>query len=162
MQTGYVQIIYGAGKGKTAMALGKGLSVVAAGKTAVLIQFLQGGLDAEQMAAYNRLEPELQVFRFEKSAESFSKLSEEAKARELMNIQNGLNFAKKVMATGECDMLILDGVLGLVDQKIVPLEDIQKLLSAREETMNLVLTGTVLPEELKEQADSIIRLESVK
>ena len=79
-----------------------------------------------------------------------------------MNIQNGLNFAKKVMATGECDMLILDGVLGLVDQKIVPLEDIQKLLSVREETMNLVLTGTVLPEELKEQADSIIRLESVK
>lgn len=113
------------------------------------------------MAVYTRLEPELQIFRFEKSAESFAKLSEEAKSREFMNIQNGLNFAKKVMATGECDILILDGVLGLVDQNIVPLEEIQKLLSAREETMSLVLTGTVLPEELKEEADTIVRLENV-
>lgn len=161
MQKGYMQIIYGPGKGKTAMALGKGLSAVASGKTAVLIQFLQGSLDEEQMAVYTRLEPELQIFRFEKSAESFAKLSEEAKSREFMNIQNGLNFAKKVMATGECDILILDGVLGLVDQNIVPLEEIQKLLSAREETMSLVLTGTVLPEELKEEADTIVRLENV-
>ena len=161
MQKGYMQIIYGPGKGKTAMALGKGLSAVANGKTAVLIQFLQGSLDEEQMAVYTRLEPELQIFRFEKSAESFAKLSEEAKSREFMNIQNGLNFAKKVMASGECDILILDGVLGLVDQNIVPLEEIQKLLSAREETMSLVLTGTVLPEELKEEADTIVRLENV-
>lgn len=162
MHKGYMQIIYGPGKGKTAMALGKGLSAVANGRTAVMIQFLQGSLDAEQMAVYNRLEPELQVFRFEKSAESFSRLSEETKSREFMNIQNGLNFAKKVMATGECDVLILDGVLGLVDQKIVPLEEIQKLLSVREETMDLVLTGTVLPEELKTEADWVVRLENVK
>ncbi len=162
MYKGYMQIIYGPGKGKTAMALGKGLSAVANGRTAVMIQFLQGSLDAEQMAVYNRLEPELQVFRFEKSAESFSRLSEEAKSREFMNIQNGLNFAKKVMATGECDVLILDGVLGLVDQKIVPLEEVQKLLSVREESMDLVLTGTILPEELKTEADAVVRLENVK
>ena len=162
MQKGYMQIIYGPGKGKTALALGKGLSAVTKGKTAVLIQFLQGDLDEDQMAVYNRLEPEFQVFRFGKSSESFARLSEEAKNRELMNIQNGLNFAKKVMATGECDILILDGVLGLVDQKIVPLEEIRKILSVREETMGLVITGTVLPEELKEEADSVIRLENLK
>ena len=162
MQKGYMQIIYGPGKGKTALALGKGLSAVTKGKTAVLIQFLQGDLDEDQMAVYNRLEPEFQVFRFEKSSESFARLSEEAKNRELMNIQNGLNFAKKVMATGECDILILDGVLGLVDQKIVPLEEIRKILSVREETMGLVITGTVLPEVLKEEADSVIRLENLK
>ncbi len=162
MQKGYMQIIYGPGKGKTALALGKGLSAVTEGKTAVLIQFLQGDLDEDQMAVYHRLEPEFQVFRFEKSSESFARLSEEAKNRELMNIQNGLNFAKKVMATGECDILILDGVLGLVDQKIVPLEEIKKILAVREETMRLVLTGTVLPEELKEEADFVIRLENVK
>ena len=55
MQKGYMQIIYGPGKGKTALALGKGLSAVTKGKTAVLIQFLQGDLDEDQMAVYNRL-----------------------------------------------------------------------------------------------------------
>lgn len=49
MQKGYMQIIYGPGKGKTALALGKGLSAVTKGKTAVLIQFLQGDLDEDQM-----------------------------------------------------------------------------------------------------------------
>ena len=36
-----------------------------------------------------------------------------------MNIRNGFNFAKKVVATGECDMLILDEVLGIIDQNII-------------------------------------------
>ena len=30
-------------------------------------------------------------------------------------MKNGLNFAKKVLATGECDVLILDEALGLVE-----------------------------------------------
>ena len=92
-------------------------------------------------------------------AESFANLSEEEKAKELMNIHNGLNYAKKVMTTGECDFLVLDEVLGLVDQNIVSVEELHKLLSAREESMSLVLTGTVLPEGLKQEADVITHLD---
>ena len=34
-----------------------------------------------------------------------------------INIRNGLNYAKKVLTTEECDLLVLDEALGLVDQK---------------------------------------------
>ena len=49
----------------------------------------------------------------EKSDGNYAELSEEQKADEIMNIRNGLNFAKKVLCTGGCDLLILDEVLRL-------------------------------------------------
>lgn len=161
MEKGTVQIIYGPGKGKSAMGLGRGLFAVAHSQTAVVIQFLKGSLDADRLAVVKRLEPEFQIFRFEKSTESFANLSEEEKAREMMNIHNGLNYAKKVMCTGECDILILDELLCLVEQNIVSEEEVKKLLSCREDFMSVILTGTILPEGLREIADSIVRLDEV-
>ena len=159
MEKGTVQIIYGSGRGKSSLALGRCIDAISKGKTAIIIQFLKGNLNADRLAVIDRLEPELQVFRFEKSVESFANLSEEEKAKELMNIHNGLNYAKKVMTTGECDFLVLDEVLGLVDQNIVSVEELHKLLSTRGEPMSLVLTGTVLPEGLKQEADVITHLD---
>ena len=160
MEKGTVQIIYGSGKGKSSLALGRCVVAISRGKTAIIIQFLKGNLNADRLAVIDRLEPELQIFRFEKSAESFVNLNEEEKAKELMNIHNGLNYAKKVMTTGECDLLVLDEVLGLADQNIVSADEIHKLLAAREESMSLILTGTVLPESLKKEADVITHLDA--
>ena len=42
-----------------------------------------------------RLEPEIKIFRFEKSAEDFSQLSDERKEEESRNIRNGLNSRKR-------------------------------------------------------------------
>ena len=159
MEKGTVQIIYGSGGGKSSLALGRWIDAISKGKTAIIIQFLKGNLNADRLAVIDRLEQELQVVRFEQSVESFANLREEEKAKELMNIHNGLNYAKKVMTTGECDFLVLDEVLGLVDQNIVSVEELHKLLSAREESMSLVLTGTVLPEGLKQEADVITHLD---
>ena len=59
-------------------------------------------------------------------------LSEDKKQEEIVNIKNGLNFAKKVLTTGECDLLILDEVLGLIDNEIITVEDLKNLLEARD------------------------------
>ena len=42
-------------------------------------------------------------------------------------MRNGINFARKVLTTRECDMLILDEVLGLVDNGIVSVEELELL-----------------------------------
>ena len=55
---------------------------------------------------------------------------------------------------------MLDEVLGLADQNIVSADEIHKLLAAREESMSLILTGTVLPESLKKEADVITHLDA--
>lgn len=159
MKHGNVEVICGTGLGKTALALGKGIAALTEQKRIIMIQFLKGSAKKEGLDQLRKLEPDFKVFRFEKSAAFFADLTEEEKAEELINIRNGFNFAKKVVATGECDMLILDEVLGLIDQNIITLEDFEKLLDAREEDMSLVLTGKVFPEKLKPYVDAISTIE---
>ena len=71
------------------------------------------------------------------------------------NILNGLNFARKVIATGECDFLLLDEILGLMDKGIAPVETIIDMLKQKDESMHIVMTGRWLPEALKPYVDSV-------
>ena len=160
MKNGTVQVICGSGKGKTSMALGLAISALAEHKRVIMIQFLKGSLEPERMDVLMRLEPDLKVFRFEKSQAFFEHLSEEEKKEEERNIHNGLNFAKKVMATGECDVLILDEILGIVDCGIMTAEDLVQNLKAREKEMSVILTGLVFPSGLENDVDAITTIQS--
>ena len=119
-----------------------------------MIQFLKGNRKEDQ-DGLKVLEPEFKIFRFEKADAFFEELSEEEKAEELINIKNGFNFARKVIATGECDVLILDEVLGIIDRNIIELEEFEHLVASKEEEMSLILTGKVFPEKLRPLVDAI-------
>lgn len=157
MDTGKIEIIYGEGSGKTAMALGRGLQALTHQKRVIVIQFLKGNQKQDRMEVIRRLEPEMNVFRFEKAECSFDELSELAKQEEIANIRNGVNYARKVLATGECDLLILDEVLGLLDQEIVLESELDQVLDSRGQA-DVILTGRVLPENLSVKADQIDRI----
>lgn len=161
MSTGKIEIIYGNGFGKTALALGRGIQALEKQKDVIVIQFLKGSQKQEDLDVVKRLEPEMKVFRFERSDCYFAELSEEAKKEEQINIRNGLNYAKKVLTTGECDVLILDEVLGLIDQKIIQAEDLMRILECRGEA-DVLLTGKVLPEKLIPVADRLDRIDQVQ
>lgn len=161
MNSGRIDIICGNGSGKTSLALGRGLQALAKQKHVIVIQFLKGSQKPEKVEALKRLEPELKVFRFEKSECYFEKLSQEEKSEELLNIRNGLNYAKKVLSIGECDLLILDEVLGLVDQEVITEEELQMVLECRDEA-DVILTGKVLPKQIGRIADRIDQIEHVQ
>lgn len=162
MDKGIVQVICGNGLGKTSMALGKGIGAMTKNQRVIMIQFLKGVLSSETADWLKRLEPDMKVFRFEKQSDYFEKLDESRKEEERLNIQNGINFARKVLCTGECDMLILDEFLGILDQNLITEEELSNLLCAREEGVDLILTGKVCPPELEEYADIVTRIENVK
>lgn len=157
MDKGSVHIYCGAGKGKTTVALGQGIRAASQGKSVVIIQFLKEK-NMDEIGFVRRLEPEVKLFRFEKSSESFENLTDEEKQEEKQNLQNGLNFAKKVLVTEECDVLILDEVLGLIEYGIVTVEDIRALIRAKSETAELILTGIYSGEELWEDADDVTEM----
>ncbi len=162
MKKGTIHIYSGDGHGKSPAALGRAVQMACHGDSVVIIQFLKGrGLEDSEFL--KRLEPGIKLFRFEKSEEDFSKLSEEQKAEEIFNIKNGLNFAKKVMTTGECDLLILDEVLGLIDNNIITVEDLKNLLDARsDDGMDIIMTGIILNDDVCLLADEVTRMETVK
>lgn len=160
MEKGSVYIYAGEGRGKSQAAIGKAVQTAVAGGRVVLIQFLKGkGLEDSEFL--RRLEPEIKLFRFEKSDEIYEELSEERKQDEISNIRNGINFARKVLSTGECDLLILDEVLGLVEKGILPVEEMKNLLECRG-AMDVILTGINLSDEVCILADEVSKIETVK
>ena len=80
----------------------------------------------------------------------------------VVNILNGFNFAKKVIDTGECDVLVLDEVLGLVDLEIISIEDIISLITLRDDYCKLVMTGRCLPPELEPYVDIVSKIDLEK
>lgn len=161
MKQGLIHIYSGDGHGKSPAVLGKAVMAAAAGERVVIIQFLKGrGLQDTEFI--RRLEPEIKIFRFEKSETDFVALSEDKKQEEIVNIKNGLNFAKKVLTTGECDLLILDEVLGLIDNEIITVEDLKNLLEARDGETDIIMTGISLNDDLCLVADEVSRIETLK
>ncbi len=160
MEKGNVSIYAGEGRGKSQAAIGRAVQTAEAGGRVVLIQFLKGkGLEGSDFL--RRLEPEIKLFRFEKSDEIYEELTEERKQEEISNIRNGINFAKKVLSTGECDLLILDEVLGLVEKEIISVEEMKELLECRG-SVDVILTGIYLSDEICVMADEVSRIETLK
>ncbi|MBQ3664564.1 MAG: cob(I)yrinic acid a,c-diamide adenosyltransferase [Lachnospiraceae bacterium] len=160
MEKGYVQVFCGSGEGKSSAALGKGLIFASEGKNVIIVQFMKEKSENEERF-FQRLEPEIKMFRFEKKMTCFSELSDEEKKEEITNIKNGLNYAKKVLTTGECDLLILDEVLGLIDEGVIDCSELIPVLASKSDNVNVLLTGIVLPDELKEYVDHISNIESL-
>ncbi len=89
-------------------------------------------------------------------------LSEERKTEEWQNIRNGLNFAKKVLYTGECSLLILDEVLGLIDKGIITVEELKNLLMVKPDDMDIIMTGITLNDEVCVLADEVTKVETMR
>ena len=116
MSTGKIQVYYGAGRGKTSAALGYAIHEASKGESVIVIQFLKRK-DEDEISFLGRLEPEIRLFRFQKSEKYYNELPDEGQLEEQMNMKNGINYARKVLQTGECNILILDEVLSVGDAK---------------------------------------------
>ena len=119
-----------------------------------MIQFLKGKV-ADEFQVLARLEPDVQIFRFDKSDVSYCDLSESEKEEEKANILNGFNFSKKVLETGESDVIILDELLGLIDLGILTEDDVEDLLRIQGDYRKLIITGTKLPEQIRAYVDEV-------
>lgn len=153
-----IHMFCGTGAGKTSAAFGKGIREAGEGKSVILIQFLKEKQDAESMDFFKRLEPEVRLFRFERFSENFESLTEREQEDEIRNIKNGLNFAKKVLVTEGCDVLILDEILGLVEKGIVTIDEMRGLFEAVSDETELFLTGNSRCEELWPYVDEVTEL----
>ena len=160
MERELTEVYCGNGKGKTALAIGQSIREAVQGKSVIVIQFLKG-CEKRSLDFLEDLDNlDFKIFRFEKSGCCYEQLTEEEKAEERSNILNGLNFARKVVVTQECDFLLLDEILGLLDRGIVTVDAIIDILKQKDESMHIVMTGWNFPEELKPYVDTITTLNS--
>lgn len=161
MKQGKVQAYYGYGRGKTSAALGHAIQEASKGGNSIVLQFLKER-DNDEIEFARRLEPQIKLFRFQKAADLYDNLSEDVKFEENLNMKNGLNYARKVLVTGECSLLVLDEVLGLLDKKIITVEELTKLLGARTDETTIILTGRVMDERILPYIDEVYRIHTEK
>lgn len=148
MDTKVIQVFYGTGRGKTSAAVGQALRELRKGQRMTMIQFLKGKV-ADEFEVLEALEPDVKIFRFDKREDNYCDLPEQAKEEEKQNILNGFNFSRKVLETGESDVIILDELLGVLDLDIITADDVEELLKIESGYAKLIITGETFPEQLR-------------
>jgi ATP:corrinoid adenosyltransferase len=161
MNKGFVHAFCGNAGEKTALALGQAIHLASQGQSVIIIQFLSEK-DERKIRFIQQLEPEVKLFRFEKSEISFEELSDEKRLEEQQNIKNGLNFAKKVLTTKECGLLVLDGILDLLEYKIISKENLREIVAQRRDDIQIILTGINFQTEGLSYVDDLIKLENIE
>ena len=69
-----------------------------------------------------------------------------------------MNFAKKALVTGQCDMLVLDEVLGLVKEGMATEDQILEVLQAKSLYTDVILTGRDSLPRVFDMADNILNI----
>ena len=161
MKDAKIQLSCGTGAGRTSAAIGQGMRYACEGRSVFMIRFLKGKAGPD-MGFLKKLEPEFKVFSFDKFEKEYSELTAQEKEEEQLHIKNALNFAKKVLVTDECDVLILDEFLGLVAMEIITVKEAQELMDAVSDDAILIMTGVSRCETLWPKATRVTEVTTLK
>lgn len=161
LKKGLVQVYTGNGKGKTTAALGQALRSVGRGLKVCMIQFLKGTSSGE-LYSVKRLEPDFEIFRFERDHGFFWTLTDEEKQEIQQEVKRGFEFAKRLLAEGKCDVLILDEIMAVLQNNLLPMEEVCGLIKNKPEHVELILTGRNAPPEIIEMADLVTEMREIK
>ncbi len=158
---GRVEVYCGQGRGKTSCAIGQCVKAAGQAKQVIIVQFLKGK-ETEELGFFKRLEPEVQLFRFEKYDKQYLDLSEEEKKEQDHFIYNGLKYAHKVIDTRQCDVVVLDEILGLLDLGLLKVQELIEMIENIGEDQLILMTGRQIPEELIEHIDAVYCISTIK
>jgi cob(I)alamin adenosyltransferase len=161
LKKGCVQVYTGNGKGKTTAAVGLAVRAAGDGFKVYMVQFLKSSQTGELESA-KKLEPNFQIFRFEKRRGFFWTLNDEEKEELKKEVQQAYEFCFKALKEKQCNILIMDEIMGAISNNLVTKEQIVELLEARPENIEVILTGRNVPQEIADRADLITEMKEVK
>tara|TARA_Y100000310_G_C20697111_1_gene826466 strand:- start:451 stop:1062 length:612 start_codon:yes stop_codon:yes gene_type:complete len=168
---GLVHVVTGDGKGKTTSSLGLAVRALGANLKVYMIQFLKSGLSCEihtikslqgmeiiqyGVDAIKERQQKLPEFRDKGSKFIFNPDEEEKDAA-----LQGWEHAKKIIRSGDYDLVILDEINVILDKDLIPLDEVLELIE-NHGTVELYLTGRDAPNELKAKADYVSNISKIK
>ncbi|MFH1079575.1 MAG: cob(I)yrinic acid a,c-diamide adenosyltransferase [Pseudomonadota bacterium] len=154
-----VLVYTGDGNVKTTAAVGQALRSVGHGNKALVIQFMKGKKYGEVLAAEKYLADRLTMVQC--GLDSFVMKTDPAPV-DIELARQGLALAKKAVASGDYQMVVLDEINVALDFKLVPLEDVVEIIKAKPTSLDLVLTGRYAPAEVIELADMVSEIREIK
>ncbi|MGQ9780108.1 MAG: cob(I)yrinic acid a,c-diamide adenosyltransferase [Bacillota bacterium] len=156
---GMVQVYTGDGKGKTTAALGLALRAVGHGWRVVFFQFLKGQRADGELAAARRLAPELVIIPC--GTGEFI-IGRPPTAEEVALAREGLARARRVLAAGEAEMVVLDEVAAAIGLGLLEETAVLEAIRSRAPGVEVVLTGRAMPAGLLAAADLISEVKCLR
>lgn len=156
---GFVHVYTGNGKGKTTASLGLALRALGHGQRVFMLQFMKGSKEYGELKAAEKHLPNLIVVQ--SGLETFV-CKEQPSLKDLDLARQGLDIAKKIIAAGHYDMVILDEINVALDFNLIPLEEVLDLIKNKPARLELVLTGRYAPQEVIDAADLVSDVTLVK
>src|SRR3989344_5885679 len=167
---GLVHVITGDGKGKTTSSLGLALRAIGNNLNVHMIQFLKSGFTGELYSA-KKLGFEIEQFGVDALKEKQKHLQEFADktarfvfqpdAEEKEAALQGFEHAKKIIKSGNFDVLIMDEINCVLAKGLIPIEDILELIRSHGK-VELIYTGRDAPKELMDAADYVNVVHGIK
>ena len=148
----------GDGKGKTTAACGLAVRCAGNGKKVEVIQFLKDGTSCENkcLGMLN-----IKVTPCQKAKGFFWNMTNDEKKCIEKESNCGIEYAKSIL-DGDCDMVILDEILGVVENGLIEVCVLIELLKRYGSSKEIVLTGRKLPDELIDLCDYISEIRKIK
>lgn len=157
---GLTHIYYGEGKGKTTAALGLAIRAAGSGMKVVFVQFLKNHKTSE-LSILDKI-PNITVFRGkEGTVFSFSMTEEEKEKTKLVHTEN-LKAAMALVSSGNCDMLVLDEVIGAYERDLIDKDLFENLIRSKPEDLEIILTGRNPEQWVIDCADYVSEIKKVK
>jgi len=158
LKEGLVQVYTGNGKGKTSAAFGLALRAIGRGLKVYIIQFIKGGFDYGELYIIDKLPNlKLKAFGQGKFVTQFPPSKKDVKIA-----KEALELAKKIVKSGEYDIVILDEVNVAMSLRLIKTEEVINLIKEKPEHVELVLTGRYAPKEIIDIADLVTEMKEIK
>lgn len=187
---GLIHVYTGDGKGKTCAAIGLALRAVGQSLRVYIIQFMKGGAYTGEFVSMKNFLPNIEAVQFgrkcvleEKQLKLLGKNADEYPfftyvrddivcgtcrfcfvndAQQKQFVSDAFVRAKKVLVSGDYDLVILDEINCAINLGFVVLDEFLQMLSKKYKNTEVVCTGRCAPEKLIEVADYVTDMKSVK
>ncbi len=157
---GLIHVYYGYGKGKTTAALGLAVRASGRGFKVVILQFLKD-MQTGELAQFSKLD-NVKVIRGT-AAPCFVKDMTPEQVVETKQIHdNHLKEAMELVASGECDLLILDEALDAYQLGVLDDDLFHEIVCNKPKCLELVITGHQLTQWVFDHADYITEMKKHK
>ena len=158
MRKGYIQVYTGDGKGKTTAALGLALRAAGAGLRVFIAQFIKKARCSEHAIIDERFKDLITVKQYGEGLI----LRRKIKGSDVKAAAQGLAEVRKVIESGQYQVVILDEVNVAIRHHLIDLADLLDIMEKKPQEVELVITGRGAEDAVIEKADLVTEMKDIK
>ena len=159
MNTGYVHLYTGNGKGKTTAAIGMAVRAAGWNMSSIIIQFMKGQ-DYGELKSLKRFDNLITIEQYGSS--EFCMPDDDNIQQHYLLAREGLQRATDASQSSGYSLVVLDEIVTGMLFKLVTLDEIVTLIKNRNPSIELVLTGRGAPDALIERCHLVTEMKEIR